>query len=182
MSKLVLVLSEYSNNPCYVFINPLRTDSELEIKLRYNTTKVKVVRSLPHGTNILLPNSVAVRIYNSSTIENMEKEHSNRIRESLHNRINKVFRKNNDIQLGENHGCDDDNLVEPHGIDFDGICSFRDSFRHSVVCFILSNDELVLSQLGRYDSIVNTLQRCLSDKTTSREKVSEIYGLQSIDY
>ncbi len=102
----------------------------------------------------------------------MEKEHSNRIRESLHSRINKVFRKNIDIPLGDNHGFDVDNLV----VNFDGICSFRDSFRHSVVCFILSNDELALSQLRRYDSIVNTLQRCLSDKTTSREKVSEIWS------
>jgi hypothetical protein len=122
----------------------------------------------------LLPDAeaIAIRYYDSLAIESMEKEHSSQIRESLHSRMNKVFlRKNYDIQLDENHGCGDNKLA-----DFDGIRSFRDSFRHSIVCFVLSNDELALSQLGRYDSIVNTLQRCLSDKTTSREKVSQIYG------
>ena len=48
------------------------------------------------------------------------------------------------------------------GMDVDGLRAFRDSFKHSVVIFVLPPGEMQRDQLGRMDSFVAEAQRALS--------------------
>ena len=130
---------------------------ELEIKLRRCSQKLRVVPSLNGGAQILFPvagTTVAVRVYDTVTISKLEKEYSNDNRDKIRNQINTILQ--NDTQhhndMGQSSNANKD--------DFHGICAFRDSFKHPIVFFILTPD-LISDQLGRVDSVVNTLQRCL---------------------
>jgi len=105
--------------------------TDLEIKLRQCTQKLRVVPSLTGGAKILFPTShttVAVRVYDAVTITEMEKR----------------------VQQNRN-------LLQD---DFHEVCSFRDSFKHSIIFFVLKSD-IISDQLGRVESVVNTLQRRL---------------------
>lgn len=150
---------------------------ELEIKLRHNAQKLRVVPSLTGNAHVLFPTSdttVAVRVYDPMTIAKMEKELSaisnssssnNDHREKLRIQTETLF-QNNDSTTNDgtnnNNGSENDN-------DFDKICSFRDSFKHPIVFFILPSSDLMSDQLGRVDSVVNILQRSLSTMASQKE-------------
>jgi len=135
------------------------------MKLRCSSQKLRVVPSLAGGAHMLLPSSgttVAVRVYDEVRIDRMETDYSKRIQESIHGKLaSLVQRKDQDISFVD--GYIDNNEKSQDSIeDFDGICSFRDSFKHSIVFFVLQNQDIILNQVGRFESVVNTLQRCLS--------------------
>lgn len=133
---------------------------ELELHLRRCSRKIKVVPSLTGGAHILFPTAgttLAVRVYDPFGIAKLEKEYSGLIQQSIRSRINIFAHQKDDATSGGN-----DRSVEIEN-DFDGICSFRNSFKHSVVFFALTNASLLSDQLSRFGSIVNSLQRCLAE-------------------
>ncbi len=117
---------------------------------------------------------MAVRVYDAVTIAKMEKEFlsSGRTVERSCRRLENRVQQSN-INSGANRDTDSgkagkDNLCE--------VCSFRDSFKHSMIFFVLTN-ELITDQLGRVGSAVNNLQRRLStyddnENTASSKKVN----------
>ena len=118
------------------------------------------------------------------TIAKLEKKYSNHIKAKIKGRLstflsddetNKTEMDGDTTRTNSNNNhhtgtCNDESYPVGGGDvvdvsiddDIDGICSFQDAFKHSVVFFMLRNNDLILDQLGRFDSIVNTLQRCLS--------------------
>ena len=147
---------------------------ELEIKLRERSQKLRVVPQLTGGAHYLFPTSettLAVRVYDSKTIADMEEKYSNDIRNIMQDELNEVFQKQSGILDYKATNSDNSGAT---GVlsDFDGICSFRDSFRHTMVFFNLTN-EILSNQLSRMESVVNTLQRCLGvESDVNLQKVS----------
>ena len=151
---------------------------EVEMRLRQCSQKIRVVPNLAGGAHVLFPSSgttVAVRVYNPTAIENMEKKYSKEIKANIKGRMSTFLP--NEMDCCNNNQRDGSDELFPIGgaegdvdvgvgttnDDIDGICSFQNSFKHSVVFFMLTNNDLMSDQLGRFESIVNALQRCLSE-------------------
>lgn len=132
------------------------------MKLRQNADKVRVVQPMPHKADFLFPSSdttVAVRIFNQATIEEMEEKCSSRARLILRNQMKDILLTNEETSASLD-SIDDD---------FSGIRMFQNSFKHSIVFFLLS-DAVLVDQLGRMDSIVSTLQRSLAIPTECNQQ------------
>ena len=118
------------------------------MKLHRNSKKLRVVPSLSGNAHYLFPAfgiSVAVRVYDDKNVAVLQ--------EILDQNIeNKTAMVNND---------------------FDGITTFRDSFKHSIVFFSLPPDVLE-AQLGSVYSVVNQLQFCLGEASSSPKVIEEV--------
>jgi len=162
---------------------PNEPPTELEIKLRNRCQKIRIVPSLSGNAHVIFPrsdNTLALRIYNANRIANMEKEYSESTRRNISHQMMKM--RNTNTNTNDKYGDDNDDnnkannneaneQIDFDDFDFDRICTFRDCFKHSIVFFVLppsssTSNELISNQLGKMDSIVNILQRCL---TTSRK-------------
>ena len=121
--------------------------SELEIKLRHNSHKLRVVSSLSGNAHYLFPDigtSLAVRVYDVQRVLSLQEKLDQQNLTCL-----------NDVEID----------------DFDEIKTFRDSFQHSIV-FISLPSEVMNSQMGASNSAVNQLQYSLG-KGSSLSKVEE---------
>ena len=116
---------------------------------------------MPHGADFLFPSSdttVAIRLFDQTTIMEMEEKYSTDAQLILSNDLRDIASLNSRTNIESDGALDD----------FGGIKKFRDSFKHSIVFFILSKDFLV-DQLRRMDSVVNTFQRCLASQGNSKQ-------------
>ena len=142
----------------YLFNDSL---SELEIALRPWSTFIRIVPKLAGNAHLLIPGkeSIAISAYFASDIQKMEEIYTESIKEQsikkddittnfLMKLISDDQQPSNTIELDGNYG----NMQE-----------FRDSFKHSVVFFIISSVEMQQDQLSRMDSVFMRLQRCLSN-------------------
>ena len=116
---------------------------------------------MPHGADFLFPSSdttVAIRLFDQNAIMEMEEKYSTDAQLILSNDLRDIGSLDGRTNIASDDAFDD----------FGGIKKFRDSFKHSIVFFILSK-ALLEDQLSRMDSIVNTLQRCLASQRKSNQ-------------
>jgi hypothetical protein len=129
----------------YCFLQDILTASnpseiELELQLRKEASKSRVVERLAGGAHILFPGSetIALRTYYPSDIARLE---------AIHNDENDVSSLNRASAAPNNQ---------------DGLEAFRNAFKYPIVFFILP-PEILMDQLSRPESFVNVAQLIMNE-------------------
>lgn len=137
----------------------------MEVKLQLHAKKLRVVEPLSNGAEFLCPSAdttVAIRVFDEAIIKDMEQKHSTEIRLTFSNEISQGVQTQVEAQ-GTAMNLDD----------FCGIKTFRDAFKHTMVFFVLSSEAILTDQIGRMDSFVNSLQRCLSLQSKNQNGIQQ---------